>query len=150
MTSIAPGPRRGARDLRARRRRRRLRADRHQAAEEQVHAESGRRDRARRGAEVRKQYPIIEDGRIARYLRRWAKEINAFALPGGPMFVDRGMFDAAGEEAAATGVMAHELSHPLLRHATALSAPRTTSEQDPKQVVKAPAYRNALSLRMGH
>ena len=47
------------------------------------------------------------------------KEINAFALPGGPMFVNRGMFDAASSEAEVAGVMAHELSHVLLRHGTA-------------------------------
>ena len=38
------------------------------------------------------------------------KDINSFALPGGPMFVQRGMFDAAAEEAEVAGVMAHELS----------------------------------------
>ena len=95
-------------------------------------------------AEVRKQYPIIEDKRIAGYLGRLGdrlvevapanlkqsvyeysftpvnmKEINAFALPGGPMFVNRGMFDAAAEEGEVVGVMAHELSHVLLRHGTA-------------------------------
>jgi peptidase M48-like protein len=47
------------------------------------------------------------------------KEINAFALPGGPMFVYRGMFDAAAAEGEVAGVLAHELSHVLLRHGTA-------------------------------
>jgi Zn-dependent protease with chaperone function len=95
-------------------------------------------------AEVRKQFPVIEDERIARYLTMIGdrlvaaapselkqpvyeysftpvnvKEINAFALPGGPMFVHRGMFDAASDEAEVAGVMAHELSHVLLRHGTA-------------------------------
>ena len=95
-------------------------------------------------AEIRKQYPVIEDQRITRYLSRLGdqlvaaappdltqpvyeysftpvnlKEINAFALPGGPMFVHRGMFDAAAAEAEVVGVMAHELSHVLLRHGTA-------------------------------
>src|SRR5262249_45846208 len=95
-------------------------------------------------AEVRQQYPIIEDQRIARYLTKLGdrlvaaappelnepgsqysftpvnlKEINAFALPGGPMFVHRGMFDAAAAEGEVAGVMAHELSHVLLRHGTA-------------------------------
>jgi hypothetical protein len=95
-------------------------------------------------AEVRKQYPIIEDERIARYLTALGdrlvagapadlkqpvyeysftpvnlKEINAFALPGGPMFVHRGMFDAASVEGEVVGVMAHELAHVLLRHGTA-------------------------------
>lgn len=47
------------------------------------------------------------------------KDINAFALPGGPMFVQGGMFDAAAEEAEFAGVMAHEVSRVLLRHGTA-------------------------------
>ena len=95
-------------------------------------------------AEVRQQYPVIDDQRIVRYLDRLGdrlvaaapaelkepvyeysftpvnlKEINAFALPGGPMFVNRGMFEAAASEGEVAGVMAHELSHVLLRHGTA-------------------------------
>ena len=95
-------------------------------------------------AEIRQQYPIIKDERITRYLTTLGdrlvaaapaelkqpvyeysftpvnlKEINAFALPGGPMFVHRGMFTAAASEAEVVGVMAHELSHVLLRHGTA-------------------------------
>src|SRR3954451_18103212 len=95
-------------------------------------------------AEVRKQYPIIQDEAIARYLTALGdrlvaaapaelknplyeysftpvnlKDINAFALPGGPMFVQRGMFEAAASEGEVAGVMAHELSHVLLRHGTA-------------------------------
>jgi hypothetical protein len=95
-------------------------------------------------SDVRKQYPIIEDQHIAKYLTQIGnrlvaaaptelkqsvyecsftpvnlKDINAFALPGGPMFVQRGMFDAAAEEAAVAGVVAHELSGVLLRHGTA-------------------------------
>ncbi|HMD36596.1 MAG TPA: M48 family metalloprotease, partial [Vicinamibacterales bacterium] len=94
--------------------------------------------------EVRKQYPVITDEHIQQYLTRLGdrlvaaaptdlkqsvyeysftpvnlKEINAFALPGGPMFVNRGMFGAAAAEAEVVGVMAHELSHVLLRHGTA-------------------------------
>jgi Zn-dependent protease with chaperone function len=95
-------------------------------------------------AEVRQQYPIIADEQINAYLDRAGqalvtaspknlnhpvfeysftpvnlKEINAFALPGGPMFVNRGMFDAAEVEGEVVGVMAHELAHVLLRHGTA-------------------------------
>jgi Zn-dependent protease with chaperone function len=95
-------------------------------------------------AEVRQQYPIIEDEAITRYLDRLGdrlvenapselkhpayeysftpvnlKEINAFALPGGPMFVHRGMIEAAATEGEVVGVMAHELAHVLLRHGTA-------------------------------
>src|SRR5262245_34667541 len=95
-------------------------------------------------AEVRQQYPIIKNDQIASYLTKLGdrlvavapqelkqpvyqysftpvnlKDINAFALPGGPMFVQRGMFDAAASEGEVVGVMAHELSHVLLRHGTA-------------------------------
>jgi beta-barrel assembly-enhancing protease len=48
-----------------------------------------------------------------------ARDINAFALPGGPMFVNRGMIEAADNEGMMAGVMAHEMSHVALRHATA-------------------------------
>ncbi|MGH6628611.1 MAG: M48 family metallopeptidase, partial [Burkholderiales bacterium] len=48
-----------------------------------------------------------------------AREINAFALPGGPMFVNRGMIEAARSEGEMAGVMAHEISHVALRHGTA-------------------------------
>ena len=103
-------------------------------------------------AEVRKQYPIIKDEQISAYLTKLGdrlvavappelnqpvyqysftpvnlKEINAFALPGGPMFVQRGMFEAAASEAEVVGVMAHELSHVLLRHGTA----NATKAQNP-------------------
>ena len=47
------------------------------------------------------------------------KEINAFALPGGPMFLNRGMIEAAHSEGEVAGVMAHEMSHVALRHGTA-------------------------------
>jgi len=48
-----------------------------------------------------------------------ASDINAFALPGGPMYVNRGMIQAARNEGEMAGVMAHELSHVALRHGTA-------------------------------
>jgi beta-barrel assembly-enhancing protease len=48
-----------------------------------------------------------------------ASDINAFALPGGPMFVNRGMIEAANTEGEMAGVMAHEISHVVLRHGTA-------------------------------
>jgi beta-barrel assembly-enhancing protease len=95
-------------------------------------------------AEVRKEYPIINDDQVEGYLERLGdrlveaaprelnnpvfeysftpvnlKDINAFALPGGPMFVNRGMIEAARGEAEVAGVMAHELAHVLLRHGTA-------------------------------
>jgi hypothetical protein len=95
-------------------------------------------------AEVRKQYPLITNDAVTSYLERLGnrlveaaprelnnpafqysftpvnlKDINAFALPGGPMFVNRGMIEAASTEGEVAGVMAHELAHVLLRHGTA-------------------------------
>ena len=94
--------------------------------------------------DVRDQYPLIDDSQIRGYLDRLGdrlveaapaelnhkvfeysftpvnlKDINAFALPGGPMFVNRGMIEAADGEGEVAGVMAHELAHVLLRHGTA-------------------------------
>ena len=50
------------------------------------------------------------------------REINAFALPGGPMFLNRGMLQAAHTDDEVAGVMAHELSHVILRHGTLQAA----------------------------
>jgi hypothetical protein len=47
------------------------------------------------------------------------KDINAFALPGGPMFLNRGMIEAGATEAEVAGVMGHEIAHVALRHGTA-------------------------------
>jgi len=59
-----------------------------------------------------------------------ARDINAFALPGGPMFVNRGMIEAAHNEGEMAGVMAHEIVHVALRHATAqqtkVTSPKNT------------------------
>lgn len=94
--------------------------------------------------EVEKQFPLLSDADATRYLERVgsklvvaipaqfrqpafdyrfkivnASDLNAFALPGGPMFVNRGMIQAAKNEGELAGVMAHEISHVALRHATA-------------------------------
>jgi len=101
-------------------------------------------------AEVRQQLPILNDAQVTSYVtsigRRLvaaipaefrhgqfhytfqvvnAREINAFALPGGPMFVNRGMIEAARTEGQVAGVMAHELSHVVLRHGTAQASEAT-------------------------
>ncbi|MBW4026449.1 MAG: M48 family metalloprotease [Acidobacteria bacterium] len=47
-----------------------------------------------------------------------ASDINAFALPGGPVFINLGTIQAANTEAQLAGVMAHEISHVVLRHST--------------------------------
>jgi hypothetical protein len=94
--------------------------------------------------EVRRELPMLDDGRVEDYIDRVGerlvaaipapyrhnefdytfdvvnqKEINAFALPGGPMFVHRGMIEAAKSEGEVAGVMAHEIAHVALRHGTA-------------------------------
>jgi Zn-dependent protease with chaperone function len=45
-------------------------------------------------------------------------EINAFALPGGFIYVNRGTIESAENEAQLAGVIAHEISHVALRHGT--------------------------------
>lgn len=45
-----------------------------------------------------------------------SKEINAFALPGGFVFVERGLLEAAEDESELAGVLAHEMSHDVARH----------------------------------
>lgn len=95
-------------------------------------------------AEAEKQFPLLRDGEVSSYVERVgqrlvtaipaefqhpefryyfkvinANDINAFALPGGPMYVNRGMIQAARNEGEMAGVMAHELSHVALRHGTA-------------------------------
>jgi predicted Zn-dependent protease len=44
--------------------------------------------------------------------------INAFALPGGFIYINRGTIEAADNEAQLAGVMAHEIAHVALRHST--------------------------------
>ncbi len=89
--------------------------------------------------EAEKQLPLLRDRNVDRYLNEIigklaaqapgarypyaikavnASEINAFSLPGGPMYVNRGLFEAARNEAELAGVLAHEMSHVALRHGT--------------------------------
>ncbi len=46
------------------------------------------------------------------------KTVNAFALPGGPVFIHTGLIEAAENEAQLAGVIGHEMSHVVLRHST--------------------------------
>ncbi|HWQ52445.1 MAG TPA: M48 family metallopeptidase [Bryobacteraceae bacterium] len=91
--------------------------------------------------QARQQLDVVKDQNLQNYLARVgnrlastprAKEsgfpfsftlindpsVNAFALPGGPMFVNSGLLRAAANEAQLAGVMAHEMSHVILRHGT--------------------------------
>lgn len=97
-------------------------------------------------AEVYKQMPVLPDSSpITQYVqqlgrklqvvipaeRSWPyqfhviqeKEINAFALPGGPIFINVGTITAADNEAELAGVMAHEMSHVYMQH-SAKQAPK--------------------------
>jgi len=47
-----------------------------------------------------------------------ASDINAFALPGGYLYLNRGLIEAAKTEGQLAGVMAHEIAHVALRHGT--------------------------------
>jgi Zn-dependent protease with chaperone function len=101
-------------------------------------------------AQVEQQLPLLRDDNITSYVsdigRRLVqaipaemqhpefnytfkvvnvKEINAFALPGGPMYVNRGMLEAARNEGEVAGVIAHEISHVMLRHGTAQATKAT-------------------------
>lgn len=49
-----------------------------------------------------------------------SKEINAFALPGGYLFIERGLLEAADDEAELAGVIGHEIAHVTARHSNKL------------------------------
>jgi len=88
-------------------------------------------------AEVDRQAKFIEDPMITEYVNRVGQnivlhsdakvpftikvidsdEVNAFALPGGFFYVNKGLLLAADNEAELAGVMAHEIAHVAARHA---------------------------------
>ncbi len=70
--------------------------------------------------------------------------INAFALPGGPTYVHTGLLKAAENEAQLAGVLAHELSHVVLRHGTH-QASRAVALQAPAMVLGGLVGRTGLS-----
>jgi beta-barrel assembly-enhancing protease len=57
------------------------------------------------------------------------REINAFALPGGFMYVNRGTIEAARNEAELASVMAHEIAHVALRHGTSQLSKQLVAEK---------------------
>lgn len=88
--------------------------------------------------QVRQQMTVLNDAQVAAYVRGLGqrlvraapgpkypysftvanyREINAFALPGGPIWINRGVLHAAGNESQVAGVMAHEIAHIAQRHA---------------------------------
>jgi Zn-dependent protease with chaperone function len=72
------------------------------------------------------------------------KEINAFALPGGPVYVNLGTIRAADNEAELAGVIAHEISHVVQRHGTR-AASKQMAAQLPLAILGGIMGRGALS-----
>jgi predicted Zn-dependent protease len=89
-------------------------------------------------ADTRKQLAALSDAEVRSYVRsigaRLARaasgprypysftvanyrEINAFALPGGPIWINRGVLQSATSESQVAGVLAHEIAHVAQRHA---------------------------------
>jgi len=99
-------------------------------------------------AQVEKEMKIVPNEELTAYINRVGKRlvssglldrdfpytfkvvqepsINAFALPGGPMFVHTGLIAAAENEAQLAGVLAHELAHVSLRHGVANASKQQT------------------------
>jgi predicted Zn-dependent protease len=87
--------------------------------------------------QIRQQTPQIRDAAVREYVSRLGqqlarhasgenypytfstadyRELNAFALPGGPIWIYRGVLATAGNEAQVAGVLAHEIAHVAQRH----------------------------------
>ncbi|MEZ5366138.1 MAG: M48 family metallopeptidase [Bryobacterales bacterium] len=90
-------------------------------------------------AEIEKEVEVVKDKQLTDYVsalgNKLAKNsqdpsypftfkvvaddsINAFALPGGPIYVNTGTIAQADNEAQLAGVIAHEIGHVVLRHST--------------------------------
>ena len=88
-------------------------------------------------AEVEREAPIVRDPAVGSYVtslgdtlarpsddrgRDWrfrivdADVVNAFALPGGFVYVNRGLIERAGSASELAGVLGHEIAHVLLHH----------------------------------
>ena len=88
-------------------------------------------------AQVDREAPMVHDVPVTTYVsdlgtalarpsddrqRDWqfsvvdAEVVNAFALPGGFVYVNRGLIERAGTESELAGVIGHEIAHVLLRH----------------------------------
>lgn len=89
--------------------------------------------------EAERQLPILRDSESEEYINRIgqrlaanaggpkfqyrfrlvnASDINAFALPGGYVYLNRGIIENARNEGEIAGVVAHEIAHVALRHGT--------------------------------
>ena len=98
-------------------------------------------------AQVEREQEVIHNAEIERWLNQMGQtlaktpqanaypfyfklindgSINAFALPGGPMYVHTGLLQAADSEGEVAGVLAHEMSHVALRHGAAQMSKQQT------------------------
>lgn len=88
-------------------------------------------------AQIDRELPFVTDPGVNAYIttlgsslarssddrgREWrfrvvdAEEVNAFALPGGFVYVNRGLIERAGNASELAGVLGHEIGHVVLRH----------------------------------
>jgi predicted Zn-dependent protease len=88
-------------------------------------------------AQINRQLPIVRDPEVVRYVRLlgdsiarlsdnrnldWqffvvdSKEVNAFAVPGGFIYVNRGLIERTTNMSQLAGVLAHEIGHVVRRH----------------------------------
>ena len=88
--------------------------------------------------QVKKTVPVLADSEVTAYIARLGKtlavrargpaypysfsvannrDLNAFALPGGPVWIHRGILHTAANESQVAGVLAHEIAHIAQRHA---------------------------------
>jgi Zn-dependent protease with chaperone function len=89
--------------------------------------------------DAERQLPMLKNSRVDNYVNNLGRKlaakapgekypyqfkvvndraINAFALPGGYVYINRGVIEAANTESQLAGVIAHEISHVALRHGT--------------------------------
>ena len=90
-------------------------------------------------AQVERQIPMVSDPSVQRYVEAIGRrlsaaapgprfpyqfkvtnlsDVNAFALPGGFLYVNRGLIELVPTEGQLAGVLAHEIAHVALRHQT--------------------------------
>jgi beta-barrel assembly-enhancing protease len=94
---------------------------------------------AQYAAEINRQLPLVDDAQLHRYINQLGNElarygqrnlqyrfyvvnadqVNAFAVPGGYIYINRGLITRADNMAEVAGVLAHEIAHVEHRHGIA-------------------------------
>jgi len=119
--------------------------------------------------QVPRQFVLLNNKRVDQYLQRLgtrlaahapgykypyqyrcinSETINAFALPGGFVYINRGVIENADDEAQLAAVMAHETSHVALRHGTS-QATKAYAAEAGISIVGALIGGNTATLLMG-